>query len=257
MRLENKRIIVTGSTTGIGKAIAVRCVAEGARVVVHGLEEDEGRALAGELDAPFHHSDLADPETPKRLAAFAVAQLGGIDAVVNNAGVVPHANLEQTTVEIWDRTYAINVRAPFLLIQAALPQLAANRGRVLNIGSINAYAGESTFVPYATSKGALMTLTRNLGDALHRSHGVVVNQINPGWVLTENEIARKRENGLSDDWFRHLPAIYAPSGRILYPEEIAAAAAYWLSDEAGPVSGCVVDLEQFPAMGRNPDKEGM
>jgi NAD(P)-dependent dehydrogenase (short-subunit alcohol dehydrogenase family) len=99
-----------------------------------------------------------------------------------------------------------------------------------------------------------MTLTRNLGDALHRSHGVVVNQINPGWVLTENEARRKREHGLADDWPASLPPVYAPSGRILRPEEIAEGAVYWLSDAAGPVSGCVVELEQYPAMGRNPDK---
>src|SRR5690606_21302523 len=151
----------------------------------------------------------------------------------------PHSDITNTDVRLWDWTHAINVRAPFLLIQACLPDLAAARGRVLNIGSINAWSGEPNFLAYATSKGALMTLTRNLGDALPRSHGVVVNQINPDWVLTENESIRKQENGLSGDWESRLPALYAPSGRILKPEEIAEAAVYWLSDAAGPVSGCV------------------
>ena len=96
--------------------------------------------------------------------------------------------------------------------------------------------------------------TRFVGDTLHRLNGVRVNQINPGWVLTENEAQRKRDNGLSDNWPSELPPVYAPSGRILKPEEIAEAAVYWLSDAAGPVSGCVVELEQYPAMGRNPDK---
>ncbi|CAN5393088.1 SDR family oxidoreductase [soil metagenome] len=255
MRLENTAILVTGSSTGIGKAIAIRCLEEGARVVIHGLEPDLTAATAAELgDLPFHVSDLADPSTPAELVRFTVERLGKLDRLVNNAGVVPHSDITQTDVRLWDWTYAINVRAPFLLIQAALPQLASHAGRVLNIGSINAYSGEPNFLPYATSKGALMTLTRNLGDALPRSHGVVVNQLNPGWVLTENEIQRKRENGLADDWPPHLPPVYAPSGRILEPAEIAEAAVYWLSQAAGPVSGCVVDLEQFPAMGRNPAK---
>ncbi|MDG2125011.1 MAG: SDR family oxidoreductase [Verrucomicrobiales bacterium] len=255
MRLQGKHVLVTGSSTGIGKAIARRCLAEGAKIVVHGVEPDLTKATATELgNAPYHISDLADPATPQTLIDFTVAELGSVDSLVNNAGVVPHADITNTTLELWDHTHAINVRAPFLLIQAALPHLQKSHGRVLNIGSVNAYGGESTFLPYATSKGAIMTLTRNLGDALNRSHGVVVNQINPGWVLTENEAQRKRENGLSDNWPSELPPVYAPSGRILKPEEIAEAAVYWLSDAAGPVSGCVVELEQYPAMGRNPDK---
>ena len=99
-----------------------------------------------------------------------------------------------------------------------------------------------------------MTMTRNLGDTLHREHGVRVNQINPGWVLTEREIMRKREQGLPDDWYKQIPKIFAPAGRILLPEEIAAASVYWLGDESGPVSGQVVDLEQYPFIGRNPAK---
>ena len=80
--------------------------------------------------------------------------------------------------------------------------------------------------------------------------------INPGWVLTENETQRKQGHGLPDDWYKDLPAVYAPSGRILHPAEIAEAAIYWLADESGPVSGQVVDLEQHPFIGRNPPKDG-
>jgi NAD(P)-dependent dehydrogenase (short-subunit alcohol dehydrogenase family) len=85
--------------------------------------------------------------------------------------------------------------------------------------------------------------------------GVRVNQINPGWVLTEKEIQRKKEHGLSEDWYKELPDVYAPSGRILFPAEIAIAAVYWLADESGPISGQVVDLEQHPFIGRNPPKD--
>jgi NAD(P)-dependent dehydrogenase (short-subunit alcohol dehydrogenase family) len=98
-------------------------------------------------------------------------------------------------------------------------------------------------------------LTRNLGDTLHRENGVRVNQINPGWVLTESEAQRKRAHGLSENWYQGIPSVYAPSGRIFWPSEIAAAAVYWLSDESGPVSGQVMDLEQHPFIGRNPPKD--
>ena len=151
--------------------------------------------------------------------------------------------------------YAVNLVAPFALIKAALPHLIKTKGCVLNIGSVNAYSGEPNLLAYSMSKGGLMTMTRNLGDTLHREYGVRVNQINPGWVLTETEIQRKREHGLSDDWYKELPHVYAPSGRIFFPEEIAAAAIYWLADECGPVSGQVFDVEQYPFIGRNPPKD--
>ena len=102
-----------------------------------------------------------------------------------------------------------------------------------------------------------MTMTRNLGDTLHRENGVRVNQINPGWVLTETEMQRKKEHGLAEDWYKDLPSVYAPAGRILLPDEIAAAAIYWLADESGPISGQVVDLEQHPFIGRNPPKDSI
>ena len=100
-----------------------------------------------------------------------------------------------------------------------------------------------------------MTMTRNLGDTLFRENHVRVNQINPGWVLTETEMQRKKDHGLAEDWYKDLPPVYAPAGRILWPSEIAAAAVYWLADESGPISGQVVDLEQHPFIGRNPPKD--
>ena len=233
-RLDGRRALVTGSSTGIGRAIAARLLDEGARVLIHGIEPDLTAATARDLECPHAVEDLADPESTDRLVARAVETLGGLDLLINNAGIVPHGDIEETDCAFWDRTFAVNVRAPYLLIRAALPELAANSGRVLNIGSVNAHAGEPQFIAYSSSKGALMTLTRNLGDSLHRNHGVVVNQINPGWVLTENEAQRKRDAGLADAWYAELPPDLAPSGRILRPEEIAAAAAYWLSNEAGP-----------------------
>ena len=97
-------------------------------------------------------------------------------------------------------------------------------------------------------------MTRNLGDTLHRQHGVRVNQINPGWVLTENEKRNQEAQGNPPDWYTKLPDVWAPAGRLIHPDEIANAAVYWLSDASGPISGSVCDLAQFPMIGRNPPK---
>ncbi len=258
MRLENKVVIITGSATGIGKAIAKRCVAEGAKVVIHGLEAGLAAAVVAEIGADkavAHVEDLTTEGCPQRLVSLAVQSFGRLDAVVNNAAMVSQGNIHTTDLAFFRQMLEVNTLAPFALIQAALSELGRTRGCVLNIGSVNAWSGEPNLMPYSVSKGALMTLTRNLGDTLMRENSVRVNQINPGWVLTENEAKRKREHGLRDDWYADLPKVYAPAGRILWPEEIAAAAIYWLADESGPISGQVVDLEQHPFIGRNPPKD--
>jgi NAD(P)-dependent dehydrogenase (short-subunit alcohol dehydrogenase family) len=257
MRLKNKVIIVTGSTTGIGKAIAIKCVEEGASVVLHGIEKEWGEDVKKRLgsNAVLHIEDLSSDTVSKNLVDLALQTFGKLDAVINNAAVVISSNIDTTNKALFEQVMQVNTLAPFLLIKEALPHLAQSKGSVLNIGSVNAYSGEPNLLAYSVSKGALMTLTRNLGDSLHREYGIRVNQINPGWVLTEKEIERKRSHGLSDDWYKDLPSVYAPAGRILYPEEIAAASIYWLSDECGPVSGQVVDIEQHPFIGRNPPKD--
>lgn len=256
MRLENKVIIVTGSTTGIGNAMARRFVAEGARVLVHGLERDWGEAVTKELgpSAALHLDDLADPAAPGRIMESARRAFGRIDALVNNAAWIVRSNLATTDAALFDRCMAINLRAPLLLINAGLPELRRTQGCVLNIGSINGYCGEENQLAYSISKGGLMTLTRNLSDALGRDK-VRVNQLNLGWVLSPNENKLKIAEGLPADWAEHPPVAFAPSGRIMTPEQIATAAVYWVSDESRPVSGSVLELEQYPVIGRNPIKQ--
>lgn len=255
MRLKDKVIIVTGSSTGIGRAIAERCVKEGACVLVHGLVAAEAREVAQALGARAvaHGDDLADAASPGRIVERAMREFGRIDALVNNAAAIVRSNLSTTSADFFDRVMAINVRAPLLLIQAAFAELKRNRGCVLNIGSINALSGESELLDYSISKGALQTLSRNLANA-HGEDGVRFNHFNLGWVLTPNEYALQRRLGQPEDWPSHVPKTYAPSGRLLAPEDIASAAVYWLGDESRPVSGSVIELEQYSIYGRNPLK---
>lgn len=255
MRLKDKVIIVTGGTSGIGQAIAERCVAEGARVLVHGIVREDGEAVVRKLGAAaaLHLDDLGDPASAGRIVAAAMAAFGRVDAIVNNAAIVARTNLESTSADFFDRMMAVNVRGPLLLIQAAFAQLKANEGCVLNIGSINAHSGQPNLLDYSISKGAMQTMSRNLANA-HGTDRVRVNHLNVGWVLTAREYAHQIEHGMAEDWPQTVPAQYAPSGRLINPEEIAAAAVYWLGDESRPVSGAVVELEQYSVIGRNPSK---
>lgn len=256
-RLKDKVILVTGSTTGIGEAMVRLFAREGARVMVHGRRKEAAADLVSEIgeNASFTIGALEDPEVPAKLVAATVDRFGRIDGLVNNAAVITHGNLEETDREKFDLTVAINLRAPLLLIREALPHFRKRgRGRVLNIGSINGYCGERILLAYSMTKGGLMTMTRNLADA-HGTEGIQINQLNVGWTLTPNEYALKISDGLPEDWPAKLPKDVAPSGRIHSPEEVAMAAIYFLSDEAALINGSILDVEQFPVIGRNPTKE--
>lgn len=257
MRLEEKVILITGSYTGIGRAIARQCVKEGAKVVLNGLREELGKELMkefGEDKVTRVTIDITEEGAPESLVQKAIKTFGKLDAVVNNAAIVASSNMQTTTVSYLERMLAVNTIAPFAIIQTALPYLEQTKGNVVNIGSINSWSGEPNLLAYSISKGALMTLSRNLGDSLFREKGVRVNQINPGWILTEHEFVNQREQGKPDDWHKTLSDVFAPAKRLFKPEELAMAAIYLLSDESGPISGQVIEVEQFPMIGRNPPK---
>ena len=257
MRLDGKVILVTGSTTGIGRAIAERCAEEGASVMVHGRNRERAREVVAELGETSHAvtAELADPAACERVVEATLERFGRLDGLVNNAALTTRSDLETTDAAMFDMIVAVNLRAPLLLFRAALPQFRRQGGGVvLNIGSINGYCGEPKLLAYSISKGGLITMTRNLADAFGREH-IRVNQLNVGWTLSENEIALKIREGMPEDWFEHVPPVYAPSGRLLLPDEVAAHAVHWLSDASAPVSGTVLELEQYPVIGRNAAKE--
>ena len=258
MMLSGKVIIITGACTGIGKAIAIKCVQEGAKVVINGLEDDLGVELIGFLgnaNAELVIGDITESHLPNLLVETAKKTFGKLDAVVNNAAFIATSDIDDTEIAFFEKMFKVNTIAPFALIQAATKELSENTGCVLNIGSINAWGGEPHLLAYSVSKGALMTLTRNLGDSLFRQKCIRVNQINPGWVLTDKEKRNKKEQGMKDNWFEDISDFFAPAGRIFKPEEIANMAALLLSDQCGPVSSQVFDMEQFPLIGRNMPKD--
>jgi NAD(P)-dependent dehydrogenase (short-subunit alcohol dehydrogenase family) len=226
-------------------------------VLVHGRDQTRGEQLVASLGkaAVLHIDDLTDAEAPQRVVAAALSAFGRIDGIVNNAAFIVRSNLETTDAALFDKVMAINVRAPLLIIRAAIEPLQASQGAVVNIGSINAYTGEARQLAYSVSKGALMTLSRNLANVLAVDH-VRVNHLNVGWVITPNEYKLKMSEGLPEGWSDNPDLDSVPTGKMTQPEEIATHVVFWLSDESRPISGSVVELEQYPVIGRIPLKEG-
>ncbi|MBL7700531.1 MAG: SDR family oxidoreductase [Chitinophagaceae bacterium] len=251
MRLYNRSVIVTGSSTGIGKAIAIRCVEEGANVVITGLEKNDCEEVyktIGAEKSTLVIGDVTEEAIQQEIVEAAVKKFGRLDALINNAAWITSSNIHTTDDAFLKKVLDINLVAPLSLIKLALPHLSKSKGCVVNIGSVNAYCGEPNLLAYSISKGGLMTMSRNLGDTLFRENGVRVNQVNPGWILTEREIIRKREQGMKENWYEDLPPEFAPAGRLILPEEIADAVIYFLD---GSASGQILDVAQYPYIGRN------
>ena len=191
-RLEGKTAVVTGSTSGIGEAIARTFAARGANVVVSGRRGERGEGVAAAIrehggKAVFVEADLTDTGDCKNVCTRAKEEFGGLDILVNNAGIFPRSTLEETTPEFWDKVYAVNIRGAFFCCQAAVPLMRErNGGSIINIGTVHPFVGAGRTLAYSTSKGALLTLTRNLAHILRKDH-IRVNWVTVGWVLTEKE----------------------------------------------------------------------
>jgi NAD(P)-dependent dehydrogenase (short-subunit alcohol dehydrogenase family) len=249
-RLENRIAVITGSGAGMGEGIARLFASEGARVVVSDIDEVNGAAVAMSIvseggEAFFERADVRVEAYCRALIDRAVEAYGRIDVLVNNAAINTRGNIENTSAELWDKIFETNLRSAFLCMQQAVVYMKQQRsGSIINIGSVNAYIGEPKLMAYSTSKGALMTLTRNTASYLAQ-YRIRVNQINPGWTLTPNERQVKLEEGKGEDWI--YEAIRTrPFGRLLFPRDIALAAVYFASDESECVTGSVLDLEQYP-----------
>lgn len=249
--LEGRSILVTGASSGIGFAIARLARDHGASVALHGLDEAATLQAAAEIGARPIVADLKEREAPARMVAQAVAALGRLDGLVNNAAMLDRDTIDDLDIDLFDAVMAVNLRAPLLAIAAALPHMEAGAGgaSVVNIGSVNAWCGATKLLSYSASKGGLMTATRNLGDAL-AGRGVRVNQLNVGWTATENEHHVQLAEGQPADWRKRVSPLQAPSGDILEPEQVARHAIFWLSQQSAPITGQVVDVEQYPVLGR-------
>jgi NAD(P)-dependent dehydrogenase (short-subunit alcohol dehydrogenase family) len=244
--LAGKVAIVTGSTQGLGAAVARRFVGEGASVVLSGRNADKGQAIQAELGeaAVFQPADLSRVDDCKTLVERALASFGGVDIVINSAGLSSRDDIDRFDPELFDELMRLNVRAPLLITQAALASLRERQGVVVNIGSVNAYVGQPNLLTYSASKGALMTASRNLANDLQTAR-VRVFCLNVGWTETEGERDVLAREGKPAEFIAD-EGQSLPMKRLLQPSEIAEWCLFLASPRTQAFSGAVIDLEQFP-----------
>jgi NAD(P)-dependent dehydrogenase (short-subunit alcohol dehydrogenase family) len=243
--------LVTGAAQGIGEAAARRLAAEGfGRLLLIDRQAEKLTAVAVSLaeegvDARTLVLDLVDlPQQLPELDA-AIRDAGPLHAVVNAAGTTARGGLSDTAPETFDFIFALNVRAPFLVMQRCRPHMA-KRGVIVNIASMLAYGGPPFLLAYSASKAALVTLTKGTANAIKRD-GIHVFGINLGWTVTpaEQEV-QTRLHGLPADWSETLGQTQ-PFGRLLMPEDPAALVAFLVSPGAAMMTGAIIDLDQFVA----------
>jgi NAD(P)-dependent dehydrogenase (short-subunit alcohol dehydrogenase family) len=243
-RLEGKRAIVTGGGAGIGRAIAQRLADEGARVLVADLDADAAGTVAAELggDARGRRVDVTSEDDVAALVAAAVEAWGGLDVMVNNAGVGVAGPVTETSGEDWARIMAVNLTGTFHGMKAAIPAMReSGGGSVVNIASVAAVVGVKDRAAYSASKGGIYALTR--AAALdHIEEGVRVNCVCPGTVDTP-WIGRITAGYEDPADARAQMQARQPHGRFVAPEEIAALVAYLASDEAGSVIGAAMIVD--------------
>ena len=248
-RLDDRVVIVTGSTQGLGQAIAVRAAELGAAgIVVSGRNQERGELVRRQLaelgtEALFIPADLADEQDCRSIVRACEERFGRLDALVNSAGLTSRGTLDDTSAELWDRMFAINVRAPFLLMQEGARVMRRNGGgSVVNIITMASHGGEPVLTAYSASKGALVTFTRNAGYSLQPDR-IRVNGLNIGWTATEGEHGVQTATGQGSDWLAEADRS-RPFGRLLRPADIAPMVTYLLSDAAAMVTGSVIDFDQ-------------
>lgn len=250
-QFQNNVYVVTGGTQGLGAAVAELLAERGARgLIICGRNARAGEEQVAKLralgcDAGFVAADLTDPHSCEQVIAAAESRFGVLHGLVNCAGMSDRGTILNTTPELFDAIFAVNVRAPFFLMQAAIKLMVANgtEGSIVNIITMTSHGGQSFLTTYAASKGALVTLTKNVAFSAMRNR-IRVNGLNIGWMDTPHEDdIQKQYHQASDDWLEKAER-EQPFGRLLKPREVARGVAFLLSEESGMMTGAVIDFDQ-------------
>ena len=251
-RLDGKIAIVTGGTQGLGATVATLFAERGATgIVICGRNAGKGEEKAAEIarstgaKVVYVQADLEKVEDAAKVVSACDAAFGRVDAMVNAAAITDRGTILDTTPELFDRMFAVNVRAPFFLMQEAIKLMRREKteGTIVNIGSMSAKAGQPFISAYCASKGALETLTKNTAYAVLRNR-IRVNGLNIGWMASEGEDRIQREfHGAPADWLEKAAA-GQPFGRLVDPAEVARACAYLSSAESGLMTGSMICFDQ-------------
>jgi NAD(P)-dependent dehydrogenase (short-subunit alcohol dehydrogenase family) len=253
--LADRVAVITGAGRGLGAAIARELASAGAAVVVAARQEHEIQSVADELQQHGHRAlavrcDVTSAADVDALGRRALEWRGHVDILVNNAGVAYAASVTKTRIEEWDRVFAVNARGPFLCTQSFLPGMRDRRwGRVINIASTAALAGDRYIAAYAASKHALLGFTRSLAAEVAGT-GVTANAVCPGYVdtdMTRDTIDRiVATTGRSREEALAAIAEKNPQGRLIQPGEVARVVRFLCSEEGSRVNGEALLIEHEP-----------
>jgi NAD(P)-dependent dehydrogenase (short-subunit alcohol dehydrogenase family) len=242
----NKILLVTGATSGIGKATALRFAEAGAAVAAVGRDEaaltelQKQLAAAGSKCVPIR-ADLSSEAETDAVVSKTMEHLGGIDVLVNAAGHISSGNIENTTLEAWDAMLAINLRAPFLLMQKALPAIIERRGNIVNVSSVTGLRAFPGVLAYCVSKAGLDQLTRCAALEV-AAKGVRINAVNPGVVVTEIHKRGGMTAEQYDAFLEHSKTTH-PLGRVGQAREIAELIFFLASDRASWITGATYSID--------------
>lgn len=242
-RLAGKAVVVTGATSGIGTATAIRLHSEGAYVLVTGRDADRGQALSRSLGdrVQFRAADLTDPDAADDVIDACVASFGALDAVVNSAALDHTGQLVSTPMARIREVFEVNTFGTIATIQAAASAMPESGGSIVNITSRLALVGVPTMSVYAASKGAVHALTRSAAVEL-APRGIRVNDVAPGMTRTplyESWLADARDPAQTE----HDVVSRIPLGRLAIPEDVAAAVAYLVSDDSRYITGTTITVD--------------
>jgi NAD(P)-dependent dehydrogenase (short-subunit alcohol dehydrogenase family) len=246
LNFEQKTVVVTGGAKGIGYAIVEQFLRYGARVVIADMDESGNEAatrlVEAGYEAKFVGCNVLKLVQIKHLIDLVEREFGGVDVLVNNAGIFPRADLLHTDEAFWERVLGINLKGTYLMCQAAVPgMIKRGVGSIVNIGSLHARRGEEATMAYAVSKGGIVTLTRNLAHALAK-HRIRVNCVQPGWVSSEGELARLKASGMDDKAIEEYSS-RMPLGRMQTGHDIACSVTFLASDLAVQVTGQILTVD--------------
>lgn len=244
--MKDKVAVITGASSGIGRASALAFAREGANVVAVGRNEnelnslrDESRNLAGSVRP--HLADVTENSQMDRLISETADQFGGIDVLVNSAGIIANGSIETTTIDEWDKMMNINLRSLFQLMQRCVPHLEARKGNIVNVSSVTGTRAFPNVLAYCVSKAGTDQLTRCSALEL-APKGIRVNAVNPGVVISNLH----RRGGMSEDAylkFLENAGNTHPIGRAGHPEEVAELILFLASEKAAWITGATYEID--------------